>query len=74
MKCPERFKKTAVIAEPAVRARVQNTASGGNLTAAVLHPEILNVAVDTLHRIFLERPGKVFPACECIFGKRCNGQ
>ena len=70
MKGAERFKKTAVIRKPAVGTGIKHTATGDNLTSAVLHAQIIDVIVNTLHRVLFEGAGEVLSAGEEIFCER----
>ena len=58
----ESFQEAAVIREAALGAGVQDGNALLQRLAAVLHPQIDQVVVDTLHGALLERAGKVLPA------------
>ena len=58
----ESFEEAAVIREAALGAGIQNGNALFQRLAAVLHPQIDQVVVDTLHGALLERTGKVLPA------------
>jgi len=58
----EGFQEAAVIREAALGAGIQNGNALFQRLAAVLHPQIDQVVVDTLHGALLERTGKVLPA------------
>ena len=58
----EGFQEAAVIREAALGAGIQNGNALFQRLAAVLHPQIDQVVVDTLHGTLLERTGKVLPA------------
>mgnify|MGYP000339211375 FL=1 len=58
----EGFQEAAVIRKAALGAGIQNGNALFQRLAAVLHPQIDQVVVDTLHGALLERTGKVLPA------------
>ena len=58
----EGFQEAAVIRKTAFGAGVQDGNALLQRLAAVLHPQIGQVVVDTLHGALLERAGKVLPA------------
>ena len=58
----EGFQEAAVIREAAFGAGIQDGNALFQRLAAVLHPQIDQVVVDTLHGALLERTGKVLPA------------
>ena len=58
----EGFQEAAVIRKAAFGAGIQNGNALLQRLAAVLHPQIDQVVVDTLHGALLERAGKVLPA------------
>ena len=58
----EGFQEAAVIRKAALGAGIQNGNALFQRLAAVLHPQIDQVVVDTLHGALLERAGKVLPA------------
>ena len=74
MKGAEGFEEAAVISKAAVCTGIQYAAPSGDLTAAVLHAEIVDVAMDALHGVFLERAGEVLTACKGILCKGGSGQ
>lgn len=44
--------------------------SGGNITAEVLHSQVVDISVNALHSVFLESSGEMLPADEDIFSER----
>ena len=58
----EGFQEAAVIRKAAFGAGIQDGNALLQRLAAVLHPQIDQVVVDTLHGALLERAGKVLPA------------
>ena len=58
----EGFQEAAVIRKAAFGSGIQNGNALFQRLAAVLHPQIDQVVVDTLHGALLERTGKVLPA------------
>ena len=58
----EGFQEAAVIRKAAFGAGIQDGNALLQRLAAVLHPQIGQVVVDTLHGALLERAGKVLPA------------
>ena len=58
----EGFQEAAVIRKAAFGAGIQDGNALFQRLAAVLHPQIDQVVVDTLHGALLERAGKVLPA------------
>ena len=58
----EGFQEAAVIRKAAFGAGIQDGNALFQRLAAVLHPQMGQVVVDTLHGALLERAGKVLPA------------
>lgn len=70
----EALYKAAVIRKAAGGAGIKHTHAGGKGVAAVLHPQVGQIAVDALEGVFFEHAGQMLPAGVGVARQLCNIQ